>query len=206
MAMEESNSPEDLGDSFFEVHIDNISVTDVGFILFLKGKDESRLLPIFIGANEAQSIAIALNQQESPRPMTHDLLKNMLEALDCSLTKVAITSIADNTFYARIHVRKGDIEEMDFDARPSDAMALALRWGVPIFIQKDVFLEASVPVPNEEGSEIKTEEKADVPNQPETFLTPMDKLLGALKKAIQEEAYEEAARIRDELKKMQSGN
>jgi hypothetical protein len=98
--MDENSAEPDAGeDSFFEVRIDNISITNLGFILFLKGEeDPARILPIFIGANEAQSIALALNRQLPPRPMTHDLMKSMLESLDCALTKVEITSIEDSRF------------------------------------------------------------------------------------------------------------
>ena len=76
---------------------------DFGFIVFLKTSHEERVLPIFIGANEAQSIAVAYNDQVLPRPLTHDLLQNMLGMLDCEITKVQVTSLIDNTFHGRGH-------------------------------------------------------------------------------------------------------
>jgi bifunctional DNase/RNase len=206
---EPDTDPEE--DAYFEVRIDNISITNLGFILFLKGEDPQRVLPIFIGANEAQSIALALNRQPPPRPLTHDLLKSMLESLDCALIRVEITAIADNTFFGRIHMRKAGVEDMDFDARPSDAIALAIRWEVPILVHRKVFEEAAVPVKNEEGAEGleaagegagQTEEEK-VPAGPESKL---DRLQNSLKLAIKEERYEEAARLRDQLKKLHAGN
>jgi bifunctional DNase/RNase len=206
--MDENSAEPDAGeDSFFEVRIDNISITNLGFILFLKGEeDPARILPIFIGANEAQSIALALNRQLPPRPMTHDLMKSMLESLDCALTKVEITSIEDSTFYGRVHMRKAGVEDMDFDARPSDAVALAIRWEVPIFVSRKVFEEAAVPVNKQEESSGNEPEAPSEEGGEDPPLSPLDKLQEALKRAILEERYEEAARLRDQLKKMQSGN
>src|SRR3954464_7400796 len=113
---------------FLEAKIDNISVSNLGFIVFLKADGDNRVLPIFIGANEAQSIAIAYNNQVPPRPLTHDLMKNVLGMLDVEVTKVLVTSLAENTFYGRIYFKKESIEDLDIDARPSDAIALALRY------------------------------------------------------------------------------
>jgi uncharacterized protein len=215
---EDRGEPED---EFFEARIESVSMTQMGFIVFLKGDDTERVLPIFIGANEAQAIALALNRQTLPRPMTHDLIKTLLEALDAAVTRVEVTDIKDNTFFGRIYLKKAEVEEMDFDARPSDAIAMALRWSAPIFLSRSVFEAASIPVTKTEGkSEDRLENKLEdgsnetsTPPESETSmseipatLSPVEKLREALRKAVQEEHYEEAARLRDALKKLQTEN
>ncbi|HKP97392.1 MAG TPA: bifunctional nuclease family protein, partial [Fibrobacteria bacterium] len=136
---------------FLETKIDNISVSNLGFIVFLKAGGDNRVLPIFIGANEAQSIAIAFNNQTPPRPLTHDLMKNVLGMLDVEVTKVQVTSLTENTFFGRVYFKKEGIEDLDIDARPSDAIALALRYKAPIFVHKDVYDSAAIVV--KEGGE-----------------------------------------------------
>jgi bifunctional DNase/RNase len=203
----------DEGD-FLEAKIDNISVSNLGFIVFLKVPGDARVLPIFIGANEAQSIAIAYNNQTPPRPLTHDLMKNILGMLDVEVVKVQVTSLTDNTFFGRIHLRKEGIEDMDVDARPSDAIALALRYRVPIFVHKDVYESAAIVVKeaNEGDSPAaEAEETEGVPAgakapEPETRAGKVDGLKEKLKRALATEHYEEAAKLRDELKKLESGN
>ncbi len=201
--MEKPEEPSADIDAFIEARVDSVSITNLGFIVFLKGDDPDRVLPIFIGANEAQSIALALNRQPPPRPMTHDLLKTMLESLDAAVVRAEITEIKDNTFFGRVFVKKAGVEDMDFDARPSDSLALALRWSAPIFVHRRVFAEAAVPVAKQKEGEAKMETHESTAPAP---VTPAEKLRVALKKAVQEEHYEEAARLRDELKRMQAGN
>jgi bifunctional DNase/RNase len=215
----------DEGD-FLAAKIDNISVSNLGFIVFLKVPGDARVLPIFIGANEAQSIAIAFNEQTPPRPLTHDLMKNVLGLLDVEVVKVQVTRLTDNTFFGRIHLRKEGIEEMDVDARPSDAIALALRYRVPIFVHKALYEAAAIMV--KESGEAEGEPAAESPganpNTPDTGAIPtkeasleagrvadshmgkVEKLKEKLKRALAAEHYEEAARIRDELKHFESGN
>lgn len=194
---------------FLEARIDNISVSNLGFIVFLRPEGDSRVLPIFIGANEAHSIAIAFNNQVPPRPLTHDLLKNILGLLDVEVVKIQVTSLSENTFYGRIHLRKEGIEEMDVDARPSDAIALALRYKVPIYVHKDVFESAAIQVKEgegEEGAESGESEGAREESEARHPVSRMDRLKENLQKALAAEHYEEAAKIRDELKRLQSGN
>jgi bifunctional DNase/RNase len=203
-------------EDFLEAKIENVSVSNLGFIVFLKVPGDVRVLPIFIGANEAQSIAIAYNNQTPPRPLTHDLMKNILGMLDVEVVKIQVTHLTDNTFFGRIHLRKEGIEEMDVDARPSDAIALALRYRVPIFVHKDVYEAAAIVVKEtgeaegQAGSE--SGEAAAVPKkgQPEpaeeTHMARVERLKDQLKRALAAEHYEEAARLRDELKRFGSGN
>jgi bifunctional DNase/RNase len=199
-------------EDFVEAKIDNISVSNLGFIVFLKVPGDARVLPIFIGANEAQSIAIAYNNQTPPRPLTHDLMKNVLGMLDVEVVKVQVTHLTDNTFFGRLHLRKEGIEEMDVDARPSDAIALALRYRAPIFVHKDVYENAAIIVKEAgegEGAEDETREAAGPGRkQPgeESHVDRVERLKEKLKRALAAEHYEEAARIRDELKRFESGN
>jgi hypothetical protein len=106
-------------------------------IIILKTEDDDQAIPIWIGLLEATSIASALQKIVYERPMTHDLFKNFTELLDISVTKVEVCELKDNTFYARIHFlsKEGDF---DMDARPSDAIALALRYNAPIFVADSV--------------------------------------------------------------------
>jgi bifunctional DNase/RNase len=106
-------------------------------IIVLKSPDGESVLPIWVGIFEANAIAMQLENVVSPRPMTHDLLKNMIEGLEATLAKVVITELKENTFFALIHLERGQ-QQLEIDARPSDAMALALRAGAPILVEQGV--------------------------------------------------------------------
>ncbi len=208
--MDDLENPEDLEaaedeeQEFLAARLESVSISQMGFVVFLKHGSDPRALPIFIGNNEAQSIALALNRQPPPRPMTHDLLKDMLESLDCAISRVEITRLKDNTFFARVYMNKAGVEEMEFDARPSDAIALALRWQAPIFVSRRVFEEAAVAETKTEG-EAPATAKQDEPS-PAPHRSPLEQLQEALERAVLEERYEEAARLRDDLNKLQNGN
>ena len=103
------------------------------FLVLLMDEDERKVLPISIGPVEAQSIALALQGTAPPRPLTHDLLKTILESLRGNLQKIVITDIIDGTFYAEIYLEQ-DGETMVLDSRPSDAIALALRCEISIYM------------------------------------------------------------------------
>lgn len=106
-------------------------------IVILKAEGGARLLPIWIGLFEANAIALELEKIATPRPMTHDLLKNLVDAMGASVTRVVVDNLRENTFFASIYLRRAD-EEQRLDARPSDAIALALRTGAPISVTQDV--------------------------------------------------------------------
>ena len=117
-------------------------------IVILRTREGETLLPIFVGLFEANAIAQQLDGSLSPRPMTHDLLGNLIEVLHARVDRVVITDLRDNTFFALIHLsRNGD--KYEIDARPSDAMALALRVKVPIFVEDNVIARSSAS--GEEG-------------------------------------------------------
>lgn len=110
-------------------------------IIILKDPNSESVLPIWVGLFEANAIALQLENVSTPRPMTHDLLNNILNRLDAKITRVTITDLKDNTFYAVIlmTLRGG---EVSIDSRPSDAIALALRADAPIFVEEDVISRA----------------------------------------------------------------
>ncbi len=107
------------------------------YIVILRDEDESQLLPIWVGKSEAGSISFALEGVFTPRPMTHDLVKNVLDAVDAKVISVVITDLRDNTYFAKVHILYGD-SEYTVDSRPSDAIAMALRTDAPVFATEDV--------------------------------------------------------------------
>ncbi len=106
-------------------------------IIILRDREGQRVLPIWVGIFEANAIALQMENVATPRPMTHDLLRNVIEDLKGEVTKVLISDLKENTFYALIYVQAGD-ELVAIDARPSDAIALALRTQAPIFVEETV--------------------------------------------------------------------
>ncbi|MBP7281432.1 MAG: bifunctional nuclease family protein [Leptospiraceae bacterium] len=183
-----------------EVKISDITLTNVGFAVFLKPKEEmndSKVVPIFIGPLETHAITSVLDGITPPRPMTHDLIMMFIPVLGAQIIKVTIDEIVDNTFYAKISVRK-DEEIFLIDARPSDSIAIALRAEAPIFITQNVLDEAGVVM---RGGEIPSEpnlQEISIPDQPPK--TQLQILEESLANAIKAEDYESAARIRDQIK------
>ncbi len=118
-------------------------------IIILRDEEDKRSLPIWVGIFEANAIALELEKIATPRPMTHDLMKNILEALDAHVSKIVVNDLKENTFFAVIHLRVGE-SEITVDSRPSDAIALALRVAAPIFVDEEVVRRAkSVEVTKE---------------------------------------------------------
>ena len=118
-------------------------------IIILRDEEEKRSLPIWVGIFEANAIALELEKIATPRPMTHDLIKNILESLEAKVAKIMVNDLRENTFFAEIHLRVGS-SEITVDSRPSDAIALALRVGAPIFVEEEVVKKAkSVEVAKE---------------------------------------------------------
>jgi hypothetical protein len=130
-------------------------------IIILRDDEEKRSLPIWIGIYEANAIALELEKIETPRPMTHDLIKNILETLEARVLKVVVTDLKENTFYAVLHLQLGGAEHT-VDARPSDAIALALRAGAPIYVDEEVVRKAKNLEVGKEGGEPM---KADDPDR-----------------------------------------
>jgi hypothetical protein len=107
------------------------------YILLLKESEGTGTLPIWIGKPEADSIALALGKVATPRPLTHDLIKNLIDGLNVRATKIVVTEIIDNTYYALLYVTDGRKDTL-IDSRPSDAVAIALRVNAPIFVEESI--------------------------------------------------------------------
>ena len=125
-------------------------VTNVPIVI-LKGAEGNALLPIWVGVYEANAIALEIEKISSPRPMTHDLLRNVLNGLSCSVMKVVVNQLKDDTFYAVIWLeREGRL--ISIDSRPSDALALALRTDSPIFVEEEVIKTSKAASADKEKS------------------------------------------------------
>ncbi len=110
-------------------------------IIVLRDQEGQKVLPIWVGVFEANAIALQIENVQTPRPMTHDLLKSVLDNLHAVVERIVVCDLKENTFYATIYVRV-DGDRIPIDARPSDAIALALRTGSPIFVEESVILNA----------------------------------------------------------------
>jgi uncharacterized protein len=121
-------------------------------IVLLKDPESEALLPIWVGLYEANAIAMEVEKPQTPRPMTHDLLKNLIHGLNAQVQRIVVTELKDDTFYAVIWMEQNG-EIVALDARPSDALALALRTDCPIFVDEDVLRTAKVlPNPADQAS------------------------------------------------------
>ncbi|KQS46596.1 MULTISPECIES: bifunctional nuclease family protein [Flavobacterium] len=187
------------------------------YALILNEVDGERKLPIVIGAFEAQSIAIALEKEiKPPRPLTHDLFKNFAERFDIIVKQVIIHKLVDGVFYSSIICERDKIEEI-IDARTSDAIALALRFNAPIFTYKNILDKAGIFLKTNPQESDNQEQVEDVLSNPETFgmeesneagetynKLSLSELHEQLETAVQNEDYEKAAKIRDEISKRES--
>ena len=184
------------------------------YALILNEADGDRKLPIVIGAFEAQSIAIALEKEiKPPRPLTHDLFKNFADRFDIVVKQVIIHKLVDGVFYSSIICERDKIEEI-IDARTSDAIALALRFHAPIFTYKNILDKAGIYLKGNKEDSDDNKEMDEVLSNPDTFgqeesneskgayvkfsLSELNDLLNA---AVEEEDYEKAAKVRDEISK-----
>jgi len=123
-------------------------------IVLLRERGGERYLPIWIGAAEAAAIALSLQGVVTARPMTHDLLKNILDDLTVEVQRIVVTELRDSTFYATIALQRGT-DGFEVSSRPSDAIALAVRMSVPIFAEEGVLEEASILIPGDEDEEVE---------------------------------------------------
>jgi uncharacterized protein len=147
------------GPPMYEMVIYGVSFDLVGKqpIVLLKTADGNKFLPIWIGHPEAAAILMKLQGASTPRPMTHDLLADVLEQLDAEVTRITVTELRDNTFYASITVQQNG-SEIEIDSRPSDAIAIAVRAEAPIFAADRVIEESAIEF---EGEEVNEEEIVD---------------------------------------------
>ena len=165
-----------------------------GYVVILKEKEGNRLLPIFIGTPEAHNINFLLTGLRHMRPLTFDLFNNILELANVRIEEVTITKLEENTFFAEIIFVIRDGEVSHIDARPSDAIALAIKTDCPIFINDKVLAEAGF-----QGNEtVKIDDnKNDALNEQIILLTQQ------LNMAVEKEEFEHAAKIRDKIKELE---
>ena len=176
------------------------------YALILSELDGERKLPIVIGTYEAQSIAIAIEKDiKPPRPLTHDLFKNFCERFDITIKQVIIHKLVDGVFYSSIICEKDGIEEI-IDSRTSDAIALATRFDAPIFTYENILEKAGIIIEIEEYDEEDKilfkelfSEETTLANSEDFKDKTIDELQKLLKIAVQNENYETAAKIRDEI-------
>ncbi|MBA4388504.1 MAG: hypothetical protein C0404_11020 [Verrucomicrobia bacterium] len=184
------------------VKVDQLFLSNRGFVVLLKGVEDKRSLPIFIGAAEAQAIAIHLNGVEIPRPLTHDLMKSVLDCLECRLMRVEVCDLREGTFFGKL-VLDRDGTLVDIDSRPSDAIALALRFSAPILVAKKVMDEAG-QILDAQQANVDHKDPGRKHAPPQKPMSPTEILKRDLDKAVVEERYEDAARLRDEIKRLES--
>ena len=171
----------------------------------LKEKDGEAYLHIVIGPNEARAISLAHNDQSPARPLSYDLACSLLEEAEASISRVAITALHEGIYYAEVHLENADGTTVNVDSRPSDAIALAVRTDAPIFAAKSVLdEEGSTELEEEEevvdASSSEATSLAELLASPsQTELSEFDLLRKRLAQAVSEEAFEEAARLRDRI-------
>ena len=193
-----------------ELLINGISYSQTqngAYALILSEIEGERKLPIVIGTNEAQSIAIAIEKEiKPPRPLTHDLFKNFCQRFDIKIKQVIIHKLVDGVFYSSVICERDGIEEI-IDSRSSDAIALAIRFEAPIYTYETILQQAGVVIQIEKEIDEKSllkelfsdeNKNSDNLDFKEKSTTELEELL---KIAIQDENYESAAKIRDEISK-----
>ncbi|MGH7332197.1 MAG: bifunctional nuclease family protein [Candidatus Rokuibacteriota bacterium] len=126
-------------------------------IIILRDEEDKRSLPIWVGIFEANAIALELEKIPTPRPMTHDLIKNILETIEARLLKIVVTDLRENTFFAELHLQVGE-GEVTVDSRPSDAIALALRAAAPIYVDEEVVRKAKSLEVTKESEPVKADD------------------------------------------------
>ncbi|MDX2304912.1 MAG: bifunctional nuclease family protein [Microscillaceae bacterium] len=175
------------------------------FALVLGEQNGNRRLPIIIGMFEAQAIAIEIEKIIPNRPMTHDLFKSFAKAFQFSVNEIIISDLKEGVFYAKIMCSDGS-DSLEIDARPSDAIAIGLRFGVPIFTFESIMSEAGIMLSDaddDEGDSVLADEAqtTGITKSPQEKLKdfPAEKLQQMLDEALEKEDYEQAARIRDEM-------
>jgi uncharacterized protein len=186
--------------------------TSGAYALILRETAGQRRIPIIICGFEAQAIALEMEGIKPPRPLTHDLVKTLVETLGGTITEVSIHELRDGTFFASLRLS----DDQEIDARPSDAIALSIRFGVPIWVAESVMNEAGF-LPEEGEEEVEEEEDEDLslaerlsgkpeekPAKPAKPLTHLDQLNQQLNEAIKKEEYERAAKLRDDIQKLQT--
>lgn len=170
------------------------------YAVVLGEKTGSRRLPIVIGGFEAQAIAIAIEDIEPTRPLTHDLMKNVLNVFEIELKEIVINNLMNGVFYAQL-ICERDGQTYEIDSRTSDAIALAARFDCPIYTYEFILESTGIMLDEEELKKEEEARKTTETVSEEVKAKSTDDLDKSLREAIENEDYEEAARIRDEINK-----
>ncbi len=197
-----------------EAEIWTVAKTDQGNAVLVKPLEGDKAVPIFIGPLEAQNILLGLGEVEIPRPLTHDLLLQLLQALEAKLVRVDIHTLSEGTYYSSLILERAG-QRLEMDSRPSDSLALAVRANCPIYIDVDLVEESGVSLDQLRQSVVEgdLDEDEDEP-EPEDELeevseaepasrSELDELKVLLERAVAQEHYEEAARLRDQIKRLE---
>ena len=188
-----------------EAEIWTVAKTDQGNAVLVKPLDGDKAVPIFIGPLEAQNILLGLGEVEIPRPLTHDLLLQILTTLDALLVRVDIHTLSEGTYYSNL-VLEHRGRRIEVDARPSDSLALAVRADCPIYIDVDLVEESGVSLEQlkQAAADAETDDGDDEPEpDSEAVDAQRAELKVRLDGAVAQEDYEEAARLRDQLKALE---
>lgn len=179
--------------------------TGGAYAILLKEINGNRRLPIIIGAFEAQAIALEIEGIKPPRPLTHDLLKQVIDNLGATVLEILVDELRENTFFAKIILDVSALTN-EIDARPSDAIALAVRAQAPIFVAEAV-METAAFIPSDESEEgvetARSEHEQEIPRTKEAKIAALQ---DKLREALEAEEYERAAKLRDDIKRLSSNN
>ena len=179
--------------------------TGGAYAILLKEIEGTRRLPIIIGAFEAQAIALEMEGIKPPRPLTHDLLKTLVDNLGANVVEIVVSELKENTFYAKIILEASGLTN-EIDARPSDAIALAVRTYAPIFVN-ELVMSAAAFIPSDE-TDIPGFETSDLESEkrPLSKEAQLAALQDKLREALESEEFERAAKLRDDIKRLSQNN
>jgi hypothetical protein len=179
--------------------------TGGAYAILLKEIEGTRRLPIIIGAFEAQAIALEMEGIKPPRPLTHDLLKTLVDNLGANVVEIVVSELKENTFYAKIILEASGLTN-EIDARPSDAIALAVRTYAPIFVN-ELVMNAAAFIPSDE-TDIPGFETSELENdkRPMSKEAQLAALQDKLREALESEEFERAAKLRDDIKRLSQNN
>jgi bifunctional DNase/RNase len=193
--------------------VKTVTMSRAGFVVLLEGVEDERVLPIHIGPPEAQSILLFLNDVPVARPLTHDLFRNVLESMAARIDRIVVNDLRQETFFATMSLTAGS-DTLQVDCRPSDAIALALRCAAPIYIEESVMARAGIHLQDEDAEEGAGADEAPPQTEEDAAQHAATKdlsgeglikqLKAQLRKAVDEERYEDAAALRDRIGKMSS--
>jgi bifunctional DNase/RNase len=196
-----------------EAEIWTVAKTDQGNAVLVKPLVGDRAVPIFIGPLEAQNILLGLGEVDIPRPLTHDLMLHLLGELNAKLLRVVIHTLSEGTYYANLVLEhSGKMTEVD--ARPSDALALAVRAACPIFIESELVAESGIAMDQLRQASVETPEESDETEESEEEQViqadlaarkeaQLETLRTRLERLVAQENYEQAAQVRDQIRELE---